>query len=130
PDAAAALARAGRHGAIVPPGEESAALAPLPLGALRLPGETIAALHRIGLRRVGEVLRQPRGPLARRFGPALLEALDAATGARPRPIRPVRPPPELDAAQDFLEPIVTREAIDAALERLLARLCRMLRETG
>ena len=131
PDAAAALARSGRHGAVVPPGGEAAAIAPLPLASLRLPHPTIATLHRLGLRSVGAVLEQPRAPLARRFGAALVEALDAATGARPRPIRPLRPPPDFAAARGFPEPIVTREAIDATLHgRLLPEVCGELERAG
>ncbi|HYI82818.1 MAG TPA: DNA polymerase Y family protein, partial [Acetobacteraceae bacterium] len=130
PDAAAALARAGRHGAVVPAGGEATAIAPLPLASLRLPHPTIATLHRLGLRSVGAVLQQPRGPLARRFGVALTDALDAATGARPQPIRPLRPPPDFAAAREFLEPIVTREAIDATLDRLLPVLCGELEKAG
>jgi protein ImuB len=130
PDAAAALARAGRHGAVVPPGGEAAAIAPLPLASLRLPHATVATLHRLGLRSVGAVLEQPLALLARRFGAGLIEALDAATGARPRPIRPLRPPPDFAAAREFLEPIVTREAIDATLDRLLPDLSERLERAG
>ncbi|TDH61878.1 DNA polymerase Y family protein [Dankookia rubra] len=128
-DCAAGLARAG-VGIVVPPGEAAIAVAPLPLQALRLPPASIAALHRLGLRRVGDLLRQPRGPLAKRFGLALLATLDAATGLRPRPLRPLRPPPDFLAARDFLEPVVTREAIDATLVVLLPELCRQLQEAG
>jgi protein ImuB len=123
--AAAALAR-GTPGAIVPPGGEAAAVHPLPLGALRLPGAQVAALHRMGVRRVGEALALPRGPLARRFGAALVDALDAATGRRAVPIQPLRPPPDYAVQREFLEPIQTREAIDAVLAGLLERLCRQL----
>jgi protein ImuB len=130
PDAATALARAGRHGAVVAPGGEAAAIAPLSLASLRLPHPTIATLHRLGLRSVGAVLDQPRAPLARRFGAALTDALDAATGERPRPIRPLRPPPDFAASREFLEPIVTREAIDATLGRLLPELCGQLEKAG
>jgi len=111
-------------------GGDRDAVARLSLAALRLDPAIVAALSRLGLRRIGDVLAQPRGPLARRFGRPLLEALDAATGARDAPITPVRPPPELAVAQDFLEPIVTREAIDATLARLLDRLCRQLEQAG
>ncbi len=127
--AAAALARA-TPGRIVPPGGEAAALGPLPLSALRLPVPTAAALHRLGLRRVGDVLRQPRGPLARRFGAALTQALDAATGQHPTPIQPLRPPAAFLASREFLEPLITREALDAVLEVLLGQLCRQLAEAG
>jgi protein ImuB len=100
------------------------------LASLRLPHATVATLHRLGLRSVGAVLEQPLAPLARRFGAGLIEALDAATGARPRPIRPLRPPPDFAAAREFLEPIVTREAIDATLDRLLPDLSERLERAG
>jgi protein ImuB len=76
------------------------------------------------------VLQQPRAPLARRFGAALTDALDAATGERPRPLRPLRPPPDFSAARAFLEPIVTREAMDATLDRLLPIVCGELERAG
>lgn len=126
--AAAALARM-QAGAIIAPGEEARALAPLPLAALRLPEPEADALHHLGLRRIGDLLRQPRAPLARRF-PATIRALDAATGALAPPLQPLRPPPEFAAAREFLEPLVTREAIDAVLDLLLAELCRQLTAAG
>lgn len=115
---------------IVPPGAEEAALAPLPLAALRLDPRMVAALHRMGIRRIGDAWRLPRGPLARRFGAALLDRLDAAAGRRDAPIAPVRPPPEFRAGREFLEPIATREAIDATLALLLEELCARLAAAG
>ncbi|MET0923006.1 MAG: DNA polymerase Y family protein, partial [Xanthobacteraceae bacterium] len=47
-------------------------LAPLPLAALRLSDETVAALARLGLKRIGDILDLPRAPLAARFGADLL----------------------------------------------------------
>ena len=105
-----------------------AAVSSLPIGAaLRVETPELAKL---GLRRIGDLLRLPRAPLARRFGPTLLDALDALTGARPQPLRPVAPPPDLSAALDLLEPVITRAGIDAVLDRLLSRLCQTLREAG
>jgi len=60
-EAGAALARAGHHTWIFPTGEETAAVAPLPIGVLRLSNECLVGLHRLGLQRIGELLRQPRG---------------------------------------------------------------------
>jgi protein ImuB len=127
--AAAALARAA-DGAIVPPGQDLAAVAPLPLSVLRLPSEMVGRLSRLGLQSIADVLRQPRAPLTRRFGRVLLDALDGVSGARTRPVQPVRPPAEYRAVRECLEPIVTRPAIDHALEQLLQEVCRQLRETG
>lgn len=129
-DIAAALARAGRHGTILPPGQDRAAVDYLPLPLLRLSQDCLAGLHRLGLRSVGDVLRQPRGPLARRFGRELLDSLDAVTGERPRPMIPVRPPPEYEVVGNFVEPIVTRPGIDRAVDRLLEQLCEKLTEAG
>jgi protein ImuB len=129
-DAAAVLARSGHHGRIVPPGDETAAIAGLPLAELRLQPDCLAGLHRLGLLTIGDGLRQPRAPLMRRFGKKLLDVLDAVTGERPRPLPPVRPPPVFLAAQTFLEPIVTRPAIDRALDDLLDQLCPELAQAG
>ena len=123
-------ARAGMEAAMVPPGQEEAAVAPLSLAALRLEPGTVAALQGLGLRDVGSVAAQPRAGLARRFGAGLVRALDEALGRTPRPITPVRPPPEMSVAQDFVDPVVTREGIEAALDALLDDLCRALREAG
>lgn len=128
---AAALARSRADQPIAVSGIEAALAAPLPLGpALRLDAAELEALARLGLRRVRDLLDQPRGPLARRFGQALLDRLDAVTGRRPHAIQPVQPPPELAESLDLLEPLITRPAIDAALDRLLAGLCAKLRLAG
>ena len=129
-DVAAALARAGSNGRIVPAGEEAAAVAPLPLTILRLSHECVAGLNRLGLQRIQDVLRQPRAPLMRRFGRPLIDLLDALTGDRPRALPPVRPPPAFVEVADFLEPIVTRAGIDRALDVLLDALCRRLADAG
>ncbi|WP_162915258.1 Y-family DNA polymerase, partial [Desertibaculum subflavum] len=58
PGAAWAVARFGA-GSSVAAGGTAAALASLPLGALRLPPETVQALSRVGLRAVGELAALP-----------------------------------------------------------------------
>ncbi len=129
-DAAAALARAGQHGLLVPSGRDRALVEGLPLSVLRLPSDCLAGLHRLGLQRVGDALHQPRAPLSRRFGRVLLDALDAVEGDRPRPMTSARPPTEFSVAGNFIDPIVTRPGIDRALDRLLDELCRILTEAG
>ncbi len=129
-DSALALVHAEQDGAIVPPGGDRTAVGFLPVTALRLPGDIADGLARLGLLRIEDVLRQPRAPLARRFGRPLLDALDFATGERSRPLALLQPPPALSAARDFIEPLVTRPAIDRAVDALLEELCRTLRESG
>jgi protein ImuB len=87
-------------------------------------------LARLGLRSIGDALRQPRAPLARRFGAPLLNALDAAAGHRAPPITPIAAPPDLSVTRALPEPILTAEAIAALLDRLLAALCARLSRAG
>jgi protein ImuB len=125
---AGALARVRLDNPVAVSGIEAALASPLPLmPALRLPEPDAVALARLGLRWVGDLLRQPRAPLARRFGPALLDRLDAVTGRHPIVIRPAMPPPDLHVAREPLEPIITRSGIEAVLDLLLAELCERLR---
>jgi protein ImuB len=63
-----------------PPAELPAAL---PLDTLDAAREHLDVLAHLGCRTWGEVAALPRGGLARRFGKALREALDAAWGTRP-----------------------------------------------
>ncbi|WP_204310644.1 hypothetical protein, partial [Escherichia coli] len=58
-------------------------LAALPLRALTAAQAHHAMLARLGCTRLGELRRLPRAALARRFGPALLTALDQAWGDAP-----------------------------------------------
>src|SRR6202023_3670705 len=68
PGAAWALSRFHKTPALVLPcGQEAAALAPLPIAALRLAPETRSVLRRLGFKTVGSLLHKPRAPLAARF---------------------------------------------------------------
>ncbi|ONG42980.1 hypothetical protein BKE38_29065 [Pseudoroseomonas deserti] len=131
PGSAAALARARRDNPVIRSGQEAQMVAPLPIGpALRLEGSLQAALSRLGLRRLDDLLRQPRAPLQRRFGLGFMQALDAATGRRSLPLTPAVPPPDLRVTLSLLEPVLTRTGIEAVLERLLAALCARLHGAG
>jgi protein ImuB len=128
---AGALARARADAPMVASGEERVAVGPLPVGlALRLSAEELAPLARLGLRRVRDLLALPRASLARRFGPDLLDRLDAVLGERRAAIRPVAPPPVLSVALEPLEPVIARAGIDAVLDRLLEGLCGKLLRAG
>ncbi|MDO5756973.1 MAG: DNA polymerase Y family protein [Rhodobacterales bacterium] len=115
---------------IAAPGQTRQALANLPVAALRLDAETVAALARLGLRRIGELTGQPRGPLARRFGRGLLMRMDQALGAAPEPVSPQAAPPRYATRLSLPDPIGLREDVEAALARLIPRLCEMLRAKG
>jgi len=123
PGAAWALAHHGkRHKMIVASGSERAALENLPLAALRLPPEVLTALRRLGFRRIGELIEQPRAPFAARFDVGLLARLDQALGRAPEPLLPVIPPPVYRAQAQFLEPILAQEEVLEAATRLLQSL--------
>jgi protein ImuB len=121
-DTAGAAWAMSHHGnaerAIVPSGQEARSLGPLPLAALRLPGETLSLLGRLGFRRIGELIDAPRAPFAARFE-ALLLRLDQALGHAPEPLISVVPPPVYCAQAAFLEPIVSQEHILEAAAQLL-----------
>jgi protein ImuB len=128
--AALALARAGKHGAVVPAGRTLAAVAPLPVAVLGLDPELRQRLEQFGIASVGALAAQPRGALSRRVGPAALAVLDVALGRAPHPIRPLLPAPDFSAAENFAEPILTAEAIGAALDRLMQALCGQMEKAG
>ncbi|MFP5481222.1 MAG: DUF6504 family protein [Alphaproteobacteria bacterium] len=122
------------HGAgtamIAPPGQLVEALRPLPLAALRLEGEVVDRLMRLGLRQVGDLMVLPRAALARRFGIETLRRLDQALGLEPEPVSPARAPLHFAVRLTLPDPIGLRPDIEAALDRLLPALCDKLQARG
>jgi protein ImuB len=111
-------------------GEERSLLAPLPLVALRLPAETVAALARVGLKCIGDIVDLPRAPLTARFGPTLLRQLDRALGNEHEPLNPRLPVAPYVAEQRFAEPIAREEDVLASVARLAGRLQFALERRG
>jgi protein ImuB len=127
PGAAFAAARFGGP-PVVAADAQAAMLAALPVMALRLPFETVAAMDRVGLKRIGQIADAPRGPLAARFGNALLMRLDQALGRLEESINPRRPPPVFIAERRFAEPITHQDDIQRVLAALAERLAASLEE--
>ncbi len=115
---------------IAPPGQTYGALSPLPIAALRLEPEVTAQLGRLGLRRVGDLLGQPRAGLARRFGRGLVMRLDQAMGSAPEPVSPAKPPDHFAVRMTLPDPIGLAEDVMAGIDRLLPRLCKALEDKG
>lgn len=111
---------------VLPSGQEAAALAGMPIAALRLSGETRSALRRLGFKTVGALMDKPRAPFAARFAAELLRRLDQALGRVEEPLVPVVAPPVYHSLQYLLEPIFTKEAIVARAGRLMQMLTRAL----
>ncbi len=115
---------------IVPSGAERAALAPLPIAALRLSTEIVASLARLGLKRIGDLHAMPRSALALRFGKTVAQRLDQAVGTVDEPVSPLRPAPARRARLAFAEPIATAEDLARACRHLVAELCCGLAAEG
>jgi protein ImuB len=127
--AAWALARGGESAVnIAASGDTRAALAPLLVRGLRLDQEMVAALERLGLRRIGDLYPLSRADLAARFDPVLMARLDEALGAAKEPLSPLPPRPPRWARRGFAEPIATHDDIAAATQLLLETLCRSFAE--
>jgi len=111
-------------------GDERTSLLPLPLAALRLDNETVAAMRRLGFRCIGDIVDVPRAPLTARFGDHVLRRLDRALGAAREPLNPRLPVAPYVAEQSFAEPIMTEGHVLAVTERLAHRLAAMLERRG
>ncbi|WP_415919155.1 Y-family DNA polymerase [Tateyamaria sp. SN6-1] len=128
--APAVQTQAGDVTRIAPPGQTYGALSPLPIAALRLEPEMTAQLGRLGLRRVGDLLGQPRASLARRFGRGLVMRMDQAMGSAPEPVSPAKPPDHFAVRMTLPDPIGLAEDVMAAIDRILPRLCKALEDKG
>ena len=127
PGAAWAVARFGdRASQVIEPGAQGAAIARLPLAALRLPSAAVEGLERVGLRQVEALIPVARSPLTARFGPAVALRLDQALGRAPEPISPRAPVFPHRVRLGLPEPIATTEDVARATQRLLARLIERL----
>ena len=124
-----AAGKDGERAILVPPGATAAALAPLPMAGLRLPGPVIEGLAVLGLRRIADLMTMPRAPLVARFGGSVTDRLDRALGQSNESISPLVPEVPHRERLGLAEPIGTRPALEAALAQLLTDLCaRLARE--
>ena len=130
-DTAGAAWAMARHGPvrpagsrIVPSGEERAALSTTcrsPRSGCRRRRSPL--MRRLGFKRIGEIIDQPRAPFAARFEPEVLQPPRPGAGARARAARSLswrRPP--ITPARTFLEPILSQEHVLEAATRLLREL--------
>jgi protein ImuB len=128
--AMARFAQAGDSIGILPPGEVRAALAPLPVEALRLDPITAQGLRRVGLKQVGDLYAMPRDALARRFGETVARRLDQALDDMPEPLSPLGEAPSRRVRLSFAEPITEPADLMLATERLTADLVQRLAREG
>jgi protein ImuB len=126
--AAWGMARFGKGSLIIPPGENSTALLPLPAASMRPEQDTLERLQKLGLRQVHHFISMPRPALRRRFGEAFIRRIDQALGSAEEIMQPVQPVEPWQERLPCLEPILTATAIEIALQRLLDTLCRRLQK--
>src|SRR5271167_1686781 len=120
----------GKSPIILPPEGCRAALAPLPVEALRLDPATAQGLRRVGLKRVGDLYAMPRAALARRFGESVARRLDQAQDDQPEPLSPLGEAPTRRVRLSFAEPISDPADLALAAERLAEDLVLRLAREG
>lgn len=130
--AAWALARFGPGAVICGADEVMAQLAPLPVAGLRLEGEVLLLLRRLGLKTIGTLAEAPRLALARRFQRARPEAnpllrLDQATGRLAEPVSSREAEQRFRVQSRLAEPILDPEPW---LPALCDELCALLEQAG
>src|SRR6185503_3038386 len=120
-------ARYGRV-AIVPPGQDAAAVRPLPIAALQLDEDDRIAISRAGLKTIAAVADRPSMAFASRFGEKMTLRLKRVLGEVETPLVPRRPVPMLWVEQRFPEPIGRAEDIEGVLAQLGAEAAAKLGE--
>jgi protein ImuB len=122
-----AVAQSGPHErTVVEPGGERAALAPLPVAALRISDGTIEALHEVNIDQVGQVLALPRLELAMRFDNELLRRIDQALGESAEIIDAVAPSEPIVAERAFSGAVMNLEAMNIVACELIGEVSAML----
>jgi len=124
-DGVFAAGLAARDGRVVAPGRTAAFLAGMPIAALERP-ELVDLLKRLGIKTLGDFARLPAGDVLSRFGFDGALAYRLASGRDHRPLAVRRPPPDLEVADTYDEPLervdVAAFAGKALAERLHERL--------
>ena len=122
--AAQALARAGIENGFKRPLDEL--LDSLPMKVLSAVAAHEGTLARLGCRTLGDVRRLPRGGLSRRFGKALLDALDRAYGLQPETHAWCELPEGFEARLELMSRVEMASALLFGARRLLLQMCGWL----
>ncbi len=122
------LARAGKRALIEDPGLLAGKLAELPVACTSWDAERLRTLRALGVTRIGELLRLPRAGLARRLSPAAVLDLDLALARQAAPRRAFVARERFRERCDFDAEIETVAYLLQALEPLIGRCARFLRE--
>lgn len=132
------VARAlGSLGPITPSGtrvveehELAMALGELPLAALPLEDDKILWFSRIGILTIAQMLALPAAETAARLGRSASRLLELARGRDSTPLVAVLPPRELDASQEWEDPVEGSSVVLFAARGLLAKMSARLEARG
>jgi protein ImuB len=122
------LARAGKQVLIEDPALLAGHLAALPLSSTAWDAERLQILRAMGVTSVGDLLRLPRAGVARRVTPGTILDLDIALARQAAPRRAFVPRERFRAHCDFEIETENAAYLQAALEPLIERCARFLRE--
>ena len=128
----ASKARKPRGFVVVPPGEEAAFMATLPIGALpRVGPKSEAALHARGIRLVGDGPLRSESELASCFGREWREMLARCRGEDDRPVETEREAAQSFSQQEtFASDIDDRSSIERVAKRMIDELLPDIRGEG
>ncbi len=118
------------HGSIVRNGEETAAVAPLPVFALGADPKITQGLRRAGLKTIGDVASRARHEITARFGAGFTALLEQALGQGDAPISPRKPLPDYIVEKRFAEPVATLDVIVPVLQSLSSILVNAMTHHG
>ncbi len=105
---------------VVPRRDTATFLAPLPIRYLPFSAEAVVRLHRLGLRRIGELGALPLGAVQAQFGPPGARAWRLVNGHDDEPLVPQPYAPAVRATLRLDDPLTSVDAIQAAVRHLLA----------
>lgn len=117
---------------LLDPAAIPAALAPLPVAALRLDDDLLVLLARLGLKSIGDILAVPRAGLARRFRNRRsaeanpLMRIDQLTGRLPEPLVPIIADPPAQADRRLMDPLRHTDLLKRVIADLATDLARTL----
>jgi protein ImuB len=128
---AALVAARGRGGlTVVPPGQEAATLAPLPLDLLDLDEDRRDLFRRWGLRTLGDLAALPGRGLAERLGVEGPRLRRLARGEDDAPLVPTRAAETFTCTLELEWPVDGLEPLSFLLARVLEPLCAQLLQRG
>ncbi|MFI5896078.1 DNA polymerase Y family protein [Actinoplanes sp. NPDC051513] len=128
-DGVFAAGLAARDGRVVAPGETAAFLAGMPIDALER-RELVDLLKRLGVKTLGGFAGLPAGDVLSRFGFDGALAHRLASGRDHRPLAVRQPPPDLDVAGTYDEPLARVDVAAFAGKVLAERLHEKLAAHG